>query len=89
MTPETVMDLGQQALWITVLLGAPLLGAALVVGVLIGMLQAATQINEMTLSFVPKLGVLVLTLLLAGGWMLRTLVGYTERLITNIPGLLQ
>lgn len=89
MTPETVMDLGQQALWITVLLGAPLLGAALVVGVLIGMLQAATQINEMTLSFVPKLGVLVLTLLLAGGWMLRTLVGYTERLITSIPGLLQ
>ncbi|MDY6813325.1 MAG: flagellar biosynthesis protein FliQ [Pseudomonadota bacterium] len=89
MTPETVMDLGQQALWITVLLGAPLLGAALVVGVLIGMLQAATQINEMTLSFVPKLGVLVLTLLLAGGWMLRTLVGYTERLITGIPGLLQ
>ncbi len=89
MTPETVMDLGQQALWVTVLLGAPLLGAALVVGVLIGMLQAATQINEMTLSFVPKLGVLVLTLLVAGGWMLRTLVGYTERLITGIPGMLQ
>lgn len=88
MTPEFVMTLGRTALETTVLMAAPPLFAALVVGVLIGIVQAATQINEMTLSFVPKLGALVLTLLLAGPWLLRVLVDFTHRLITSIPSLI-
>ena len=88
MTPETVLSVGQQALQVTVLLSAPLLLSALVIGVLIGMFQAATQINEMTLSFIPKLLVLVIALLVAGPWMLQLLVDYTQRLIGNIPFLI-
>ena len=78
------MTLGRTALETTVLMAAPPLFAALVVGIV----QAATQINEMTLSFVPKLGALVLTLLVAGPWLLRVLVDFTRRLITSIPGLI-
>lgn len=88
MTPETVLSVGQQALQVTVLLSAPLLLSALVIGVLIGMFQAATQINEMTLSFIPKLLVLVIALFVAGPWMLQLLVDYTQRLIGNIPFLI-
>jgi flagellar biosynthetic protein FliQ len=88
MTPETVMGLGQQALEMTVLVSAPLLLSALVVGLVIGILQAATQINEMTLSFIPKLLVLVLALVLAGPWMLSQLINYTRLLIQNIPFLI-
>jgi flagellar biosynthetic protein FliQ len=87
MTPETVLTIGRQALQVTVMLAAPLLVSALIVGLLIGMLQAATQINEMTLSFIPKLGVLVLALLVAGPWMLTILVDFTRRLIESIPSL--
>ena len=75
MTPETVLAVGQEALQLTVLLAAPLLLSALGVGLLIGMLQAATQIQEMTLSFIPKLLVLALALAVAGPWMLH-LVSY-------------
>ncbi len=88
MTPETVMTLGQQALTVTTLLAAPLLLSALVTGVVIGMLQAATQINEMTLSFVPKLLVLVATLFIAGHWMLALLTDYTRELFLRIPELI-
>lgn len=88
MTPESVIGIGQQALFITVLVAAPLLLSALAVGVLIGMFQAATQINEMTLSFIPKLLALVVALLLAGPWMLQTLIDYTQRLLHDIPFLL-
>jgi len=88
MTPEMVVELGRQALWITVLISAPLLLAALVVGLLIGMFQAATQINESTLSFIPKLAVLALALALGGGWMLRMLIDFTHNLITNIPNVI-
>lgn len=87
MTPDTVLTIGRQALQVTVMLAAPLLLSALVVGLLIGMLQAATQINEMTLSFIPKLGVLVLALFVAGPWMLATLLDFTRRLIESIPSL--
>ncbi len=69
------------------MLAAPLLLSALVAGVVIGMLQAATQINEMTLSFVPKLLVMVLALFVAGHWMLGLLVDYTRKLFLSIPGL--
>lgn len=88
MTPESVIDIGQSALEITVLLAAPLLLSALAIGLLIGMFQAATQINEMTLSFIPKLMVLVLALVVAGPWMLRLIVNYTHQLFENIPNLI-
>ena len=88
MTPETIITLGQRALELTTLLSAPLLLASLVVGVLISLFQAATQINEMTLSFVPKLLVLVLVLLLAGPWMLELLVDFTRNLFKDIPNMI-
>jgi len=85
MTPENVMDLAHRALLVTSLVAAPLLLVALIVGLLIGMLQAATQINEATLSFIPKLLMLVLTLFVAGPWMLRLLIDFTRDLYTSIP----
>lgn len=85
MTPETVVNIGQQALQVIVLLAAPMLISALAVGLFIGMLQAATQINEMTLSFIPKLMVLVAALWIAGPWMLQLIMNYAIRLISDIP----
>jgi len=87
-TPETVLTLGRHALEVTILLGAPLLLTALVVGVVVGILQAATQINEMTLSFVPKLLSMLLMLVISGPWLLNVLVDFTRRLITSIPALI-
>ena len=88
MTPETVLTIASESLTLTALLAAPLLLVTLITGVLVGILQAATQINEMTLSFIPKLLALVLTLLLTGPWMLQLIIGYTRTLFTNIPGML-
>jgi len=88
MTPETVIDLAQQALYVTMLLMLVLLVPALVVGLAVSIFQAATQINEMTLSFIPKLIVTMMVIVLAGPWMLRTLVSYTQRLIEDIPQML-
>jgi len=88
MGPDAVLDLGREALWLAVLLAGPLLGAALDVGLLIGVFQAATQIQEMTLSFIPKLGALVLVLVIIGPWMLQLLVSFAERLFLDIPGLI-
>jgi flagellar biosynthetic protein FliQ len=88
MTPETVLTIAQQALTVATLLAAPLLLGALVTGLLIGVLQAATQINEMTLSFIPKLLALVVTLVVVGPWMLQEITSYTRVLITSIPGLI-
>lgn len=88
MTPETVMTIGQRALEITLILSAPLLLTALVAGLLVSAFQAATQINEMTLSFIPKLVALALALVIAGPWMLKLLVSYTRELIVSIPGLI-
>jgi flagellar biosynthetic protein FliQ len=85
MTPESVTNFGQQALYIAMLIGAPLLLTALAVGLIIGMVQAATQINEMTLSFIPKVIAMSLVLIVAGPWMLRTLVQFTRQLIENLP----
>ena len=69
MTPEIVLDVGRDALVVIAMLSAPLLLSALAVGLLVGMIQAATQIQEMTLTFIPKLIVLALALLIAGSWM--------------------
>ena len=88
MTPEMVLTIASESLTVTALLAAPLLLVTLVAGVLVGVLQAATQINEMTLSFIPKLLALVLTLLITGPWMLQLITGYTRTLFTNIPGML-
>jgi flagellar biosynthetic protein FliQ len=83
----TVIDIGREALWMTVLISAPLLGIALAAGLLIGVVQAATSINEMTLSFIPKLAALAITLVLVGGWQIGVLVDYTRRLFERIPQL--
>ncbi|MEZ5565118.1 MAG: flagellar biosynthesis protein FliQ [Gammaproteobacteria bacterium] len=88
MTPETVLTIASESLTVTALLAAPLLLVTLVTGVLIGVLQAATQINEMTLSFIPKLIALAVTLLIMGPWMLQLITGYTRTLFGNIPGML-
>lgn len=88
MTPESIIIIGQQALVITAMLSAPMLLSALAAGLLIGMFQAATQINEVTLSFIPKLLVLSAALYIGGGWMLKVIVGYTESLIRNIPSMI-
>ena len=89
MTPEQVMSIGTQALQVMLLLAAPMLLVALAVGLLIGVFQAATQINEMTLSFIPKLLAIAATMVIAGPWMLKLIVGYSRGLIESIPGLVQ
>jgi flagellar biosynthetic protein FliQ len=81
------MTIGQQALEVTMLLAAPLLLVALAIGLLVGIFQAATQINEMTLSFIPKLVGMAAALLVAGPWMLKEMIGYTRQLIESIPSL--
>jgi flagellar biosynthesis protein FliQ len=88
MTPETVMTVAHRALEMTLLLAAPLLLSALVIGLLVGVFQAATQINEMTLSFIPKLVGMAVTIVVAGPWMLKVLISYTRELFESIPGLI-
>lgn len=87
MNADTVIELGRQAMTITVMLAGPLLLSALAAGLFIGMFQAATQIQDMTLSFIPKLIVLVLVLGLMGPWMLRQIVDYCRQLYLMIPSL--
>jgi flagellar biosynthetic protein FliQ len=88
MTPENVMDLAHSTLMVTSMIAAPMLLIALLTGLVIGMLQAATQINEATLSFIPKLLLLVLTLFVAGPWILRVLIEFTRNLYANIPNVI-
>jgi flagellar biosynthesis protein FliQ len=87
MDTATVIDLGRQALWTIALVSAPLLLVALAVGLFIGIIQAATSINEMTLSFIPKLIAMALALLLFGSWMLVTLVDFMRSIFERIPTL--
>jgi flagellar biosynthetic protein FliQ len=88
MTPETVMTIGTRALEVTLLLAAPLLLVALLTGLLVGVFQAATQINEMTLSFIPKLVAMAVAIAVAGPWMIKLIVDYTRELFMSIPGLI-
>ena len=88
MTPESVILIGQEAIKVTALVATPILGSALAVGLLVGMFQAATQIQEATLSFIPKLAIMAFTLLTAGAWMLNLVVNFTRRLFDNIPALI-
>ena len=87
MTPEMVVDIGKRALEMTLLLGAPMLLFSLVVGVGISIIQATTQINEITLTFVPKIFAVFLAIAIFMPWMLRTLIAYVTELFTVIPGL--
>jgi len=87
MDTATVIDLSRHAKWTIALVSAPLLVGALAVGLVIGIIQAATSINEMTLSFIPKLIAEALALLLFGGWMLNTLVDFTRSIFERIPTL--
>ena len=82
-----VIDISRQALWMVVLISAPLLVVSLVVGLVLGSIQAATSINEATLSFIPKLAALAITLAVVGGWQLAALVDYTRSLYQRIPSL--
>ena len=88
MNPEMVVTVGRHALEMTLMLAAPLLLTALAVGLLVGIFQAATQINEMTLSFIPKLLAMAAVLALTGPWMIRELVEYTRGLIESIPAMI-
>jgi flagellar biosynthetic protein FliQ len=88
MTPEAITTIGQQALWVTFLVALPLLGVALVVGLVVSLFQAATQLNEMTLSFVPKVVAMGLAAVFAGPWMLHVMMDFTVRLFESIPHLL-
>lgn len=85
MTPESVMMMGTEAMKIALMLAAPLLLVSLVSGLVISMLQAATQINEMTLAFIPKILAVVATIIIAGPWMLNLLLDYMRSLFTNLP----
>ncbi|HKM96785.1 MAG TPA: flagellar biosynthesis protein FliQ [Buttiauxella sp.] len=85
MTPESVMMMGTEAMKVALMLAAPLLMVAMVTGLIISMLQAATQINEMTLSFIPKVIAVFVTIIVAGPWMLNLLLDYMRTMLTNIP----
>ena len=85
MTPESVLEIGQNALYVTIMILSLLLIPALIVGLLVSVFQAATQINEVTLSFIPKLMVTMLVIIIGGPWILKTLVVYTQRLFEEIP----
>jgi flagellar biosynthesis protein FliQ len=87
MTPESVMNLGRDAMEITLLVAGPILLVVLLIGLMVSIFQAATQINEATLSFIPKLVGVFLTLVIAGPWMLTTMVDYMRLVLTSIPSM--
>jgi len=88
MTPESVMTMGRAAMEVTLMVAAPLLLVALIIGLIISIFQAATQINEATLSFIPKLVGIFIALVLAGPWMLATMLDYMRGVFTSIPSLI-
>jgi flagellar biosynthetic protein FliQ len=85
-TDGLVMQIAQQGLWVMLELAGPILGLGLAVGLVVGILQATTQINDQTLSFLPKLAAMLLALLFFGAWMLQTLVDFTRHLLVSLPG---
>lgn len=85
MTPEMVTDISRQALWVTTLVGFPILAVGLVVGLIVAILQAITQIQEMSIAFIPKLLVMVIVIAILLPWMLTTLTDYTRALYQSIP----
>lgn len=89
MTPESVMTLGRQAIEVTLLIAAPMLLTSLVIGLFVSIFQAATQINEQTLSFIPKLVGVFLALIIAGPWMLTVILDYMRTMFGGIPAMVQ
>ena len=87
MTPETVMTMGRQAMEVTLMVAAPMLLVALAVGLVVSIFQAATQINEATLSFIPKLIGIFIALIIAGPWMLSIMLDYMRQLFSGSPGM--
>ena len=87
MTPESVMTMGRQAMEVTLMVAAPMLLVALVIGLIVSIFQAATQINEATLSFIPKLVGIFVALVVAGPWMLSVMLDYMRQVFSSIPGL--
>jgi len=87
MTPESVMSMGRQAMEVTLMVAAPMLLIALAIGLVVSIFQAATQINEMTLSFIPKLVGIFIALMIAGPWMLSVMLDYMREMFTNIPNM--
>ncbi|NBV18051.1 flagellar biosynthesis protein FliQ [Janthinobacterium sp.] len=87
MTPESVMTLGRQAMEITLMVAAPMLLVALIIGLVVSIFQAATQINEATLSFIPKLVGIFIAIVVAGPWMLSVMLDYMRQVFTGIPNL--
>lgn len=85
MTPESVMTIGQQAVELTLIISAPMLLTALVIGLVVSIFQAATQINEQTLSFIPKLIGMFVVLVITGPWMVGQMLDFIQRLYSNIP----
>jgi flagellar biosynthetic protein FliQ len=88
MTPEVAVDLFREALWLTAVIVAVTVVPSLLVGLMVAMFQAATQINEQTLSFLPRLLVILVTLIVLGPWLAQQLMEYTQNLIMNIPMLI-
>lgn len=89
MNSDTVVQIGAQALRMVLLLSLPMLAVALVIGVAISLFQAVTQIQEQTLTFVPKIVAVFLTMVLVAPWLVRTMVQFTRQLMEAIPGLLR
>jgi flagellar biosynthesis protein FliQ len=87
MTPESVMTIGRHAMEVTLMVAAPMLLVALGIGLIVSIFQAATQINESTLSFIPKLIGIFVALVIAGPWMLTVMLDYMRQMFTNIPGM--
>ncbi len=88
MTPESVMSMGRHAMEVTLMVAAPLLMVALVIGLIVSIFQAATQINEQTLSFIPKLVGIFVTLIIAGPWMLSIMLDYMREMFSGIPSMI-
>ena len=88
MTPESVMTIGRTAMEVTLMVAAPMLLVALIIGLIVSIFQAATQINEATLSFIPKLVGIFVALVVAGPWMLAVMLDYMRSVFTGIPGLI-
>lgn len=87
MDSAMVIDLGRESLWVAVMVASPLLGMALAVGLFVGIIQAATSIQEMTLSFIPKLGMMILTLVIFGSWQISIMVDFFQKIFERIPTL--
>jgi len=88
MTPESVMTMGRTAMEVTLMVSAPLLLVALIIGLIVSIFQAATQINEATLSFIPKLVGIFVALIVAGPWMLSVMLDYMRNIFNGIPGMI-